>query len=245
MIEVLQKALQYCDFDEENPKFPLYQYRAAMIHYRIGCLYHSHIWMSSESANRKSVIQLAKINYEKASKYYLAALDVISYFTSQMQRVALSEYLADSKLLKYSYLTLITQFLAANAPNVKIKHLQYCLDIFIEINSMIQLLIEKKADIPENEIDEENETKEGFKTCLSLLNLIRQRLQHVLKILVKLCLTKPPPSKDCPKLAEIYKACYMKALSLIDGLTCEELVNKLHEVLICIADKIQHSKCLI
>ena len=97
VIEVLQKALQYCDFDEANPKFPLYQYRAAMIHYRIGCLYHSHIWMSgNDSANRKNVIQLAKINYEKASKYYLLSLDVISYFTSQMQRVALSEYLADS-----------------------------------------------------------------------------------------------------------------------------------------------------
>jgi hypothetical protein len=97
VIEILQKGLQYCDFDEENPKFPLYQYRAAMIHYRIGCLYHSHIWMAdSDSANRKNVIQLAKINYEKASRYYFLALDVISYFTSQMQRIALCEYLADS-----------------------------------------------------------------------------------------------------------------------------------------------------
>lgn len=99
MIEVLQKALQYCDFDRENPKYPLYQYRAAMVHYRIGCLYHSHIWNADcDSSSRKNVIQLAKIHYEKASKYYLHASDAISYFTTQMQRIALFEYLGDSKL---------------------------------------------------------------------------------------------------------------------------------------------------
>ncbi|RZB41599.1 erythroid differentiation-related factor 1 [Asbolus verrucosus] len=215
VIEVLQKALQYCDFDEENPKFPLYQYRAAMIHYRIGCLYHSHI-VGSDSANRKCVIQLAKINYERASKYYILALDVISYFTAQMQRVALSEYLTET----------------ANAPNVKIKHLQHCLDIFVEIDDMITLLVEKKVDIPENEteLDEGSELK-GFRTCFSLLNLIRQRLQHVLKMLVKLCLTKPPLNKDCPKLAEVYKSCYMMSFDLKDGIVYDELLNKLHSVL--------------
>lgn len=100
VIEILQKALQYCDFDEQNPKFPLYQYRAALIHYRIGCLYHSHIWnTANDLSNRKIIIQLAKINYEKASKLYFVVCDVINYFTSQMQRVALSEYLAESKYI--------------------------------------------------------------------------------------------------------------------------------------------------
>lgn len=98
MIEVLQKALHYCDFDENNPKFPLYQYRAAVIHYRIGSLYHSHIWSTiNDSANRKNIIQLAKINYEKAAKLYFQSLDAVNYFTAQMQRLALSEYLVESE----------------------------------------------------------------------------------------------------------------------------------------------------
>lgn len=98
VIEVLQKALQYCDFDENNPKHPLYQYRAAIIHYRIGSLYHSHIWSTTnDSANRKNIIQLAKINYEKAAKLYFQSSDVVNYFTAQMQRLALSEYLVESK----------------------------------------------------------------------------------------------------------------------------------------------------
>ena len=105
---------------------------------------------------------------------------------------------------------------------------------------MMRLIDEKKVDVPEGE-DEENETK-GFKTCLSLLNLIKQRLQHVLKILVKLCLTKPSPSKDCPRLAEIYKYCYMLSLSLQDGVKCDELMNKLHLVITQIGDKVAEKK---
>ncbi|CAH1374318.1 unnamed protein product [Tenebrio molitor] len=227
VIEILQKGLQYCDFDEENPKFPLYQYRAAMIHYRIGCLYHSHIWMAdSDSANRKNVIQLAKINYEKASRYYFLALDVISYFTSQMQRIALCEYLADT----------------ANAPTVKIKHLQNALEVFLEIDDMVKLLAEKKVEVPEHEIGIDNDqAKEGYKTCFSLLNLIKQRLQHVLKILVKLCLTKPPLNKDCPRLAEIYKSCYMVSFELKDGVKYDQLVNKLHTVLRHVSHKLAES----
>lgn len=99
VIETLQKALQYCDLDENNPKYPLYQYRAAIIHYRIGTLYHSHIWSTpNDSSNRKNIIQLAKINYEKAAKLYFQSSDPVNYLTAQMQRFALSEYLTESKL---------------------------------------------------------------------------------------------------------------------------------------------------
>lgn len=104
VIEILQKALQYCDFDENSPKLPLYQYRAAVIHYRIGSLYHSHIWSTAnDSVNRKNIIQLAKNNYEKAAKLYFLSSDVVNYFTAQMQRLALSEYLVESKYNLFIY----------------------------------------------------------------------------------------------------------------------------------------------
>lgn len=100
VIETLQKALQYCDMDENNSKYPLYQYRAALIHFRLGSLYHNNIWSSSNNeCNRKHIIQLAKTNYEKASKLYYVLSDVINYLTAQMQRFALNEFLAESKLV--------------------------------------------------------------------------------------------------------------------------------------------------
>ncbi|KAJ8959533.1 hypothetical protein NQ314_006270 [Rhamnusium bicolor] len=144
VIETLQKALQYCDLDEDNPKFPLYQYRAAVIHYRIGSLYHSHIWCTpNDSSNRKNIIQLAKINYEKAAKLYFQSSDAVNYFTAQMQRFALSEYLTET----------------ASALNTKIKHLQHCLSIILELEEMIILLIEKKIDIAEDSKEPSEETE--------------------------------------------------------------------------------------
>lgn len=84
--------------DEENSKFPLYQYRAASLYFRLGSLYHNNIWSSNcNEGNRKHIIQLAKTNYEKASKLYLLSSDAVNYLTSQMQRFALNEFLAESK----------------------------------------------------------------------------------------------------------------------------------------------------
>ncbi|KAJ8981559.1 hypothetical protein NQ317_009819 [Molorchus minor] len=207
VIETLQKALQYCDFDENNPKFPLYQYRAAVIHYRIGSLYH---------IIGKNIIQLAKINYEKAAKLYFQSSDALNYFTAQMQRFALSEYLAET-----------TSIL-----NTKIKHLQNCLDIVLELNDMISLVIEKKVDISEENVaEEENGEKKTYTTCFSLLKLVKHRLQHILKMLIKICLTKPAPNKECCKLADLYKGCYKKTFDLSDNLDYKVLLEKLGAVL--------------
>ncbi|CAG9818393.1 unnamed protein product [Phaedon cochleariae] len=217
VIETLQKALQYCDFDETNPKYPLYLYRAAIIHYRIGSLYHSHIWLTiNDSANRKNIIQLSKINYEKAAKLYFQSSDAVNYFTAQMQRFALSEYLVET----------------TNVMNSKIKHLQHCLEILFELEEMINLLQEKKVDIQEEK--EETELKgdeKTYKTCHSLLKLVAHRLQNTLKLLVKICITKPAPNKDCEKLGELYKKCYKITFELKDGLKYWDLLEKLGRVL--------------
>ncbi|XP_072386281.1 erythroid differentiation-related factor 1 [Diabrotica undecimpunctata] len=220
VIETLQKALQYCDFDEKNPKYPLYIYRAAIIHYRIGSLYHSHIWSTpNDSSNRKNIIQLAKINYEKASKMYFQSSDAINYFTSQMQRFALSEYLTET----------------TSALHTKIKHLQHCLEIVLELEEMIDLIMNKKVEIQEVKEEEKTDTRENnFKSCYSLLKLVATRLQHVLKLLVKYCLTKPPPNKDCEKMSELYKKCYKLTFDLKDNLSYSDLLRELAKVLLSI-----------
>lgn len=89
--------------DENNPKFPLYQFRAALIHYRLGSLYHSNIWNADKdsAANRKNIIHLAKIEYERATPLFLASNEAVYYFTSLMQCLALCEYLGECKYLIY------------------------------------------------------------------------------------------------------------------------------------------------
>lgn len=215
VVETLLKALQYCDLDESNSKFPLYQYRAAVIHYRIGSLYHKRVL--SLVNDRKNVIQLARINYEKSAKLYFASADAANYLTVQMQRFALSEHLAES----------------TNVLNIKIKHLQQCLDIVMELRELIIQLDEKKIDINEESATEDE--GESFKSCSSLLHLVKQRLQHILKCLIKFCSSKEAASKEYFKYIIIYKECYKFALEINENLSVIEMVHKLHLVL----DKIQ------
>ncbi|XP_057661417.1 erythroid differentiation-related factor 1 [Diorhabda carinulata] len=219
VIETLQRALQYCDFDENNPKYPLYIYRAAVIHYRIGSLYHSHIWTTpNDSSNRKHIIQLAKINYEKAAKMYFQSSDALHFLTAQMQRFALSEYLAET----------------TSALNIKIKHLQHCLDIVLELDEIIDLLINNKLEVNDPSIEEGETEEDNFKTCFSLLKLVVTRLQYILKLLVKCCVTKPPPNKDCERLSELYKKCYKISFELKENLNYPDLLKKLQKVLLSI-----------
>ncbi|KAL3280357.1 hypothetical protein HHI36_017846 [Cryptolaemus montrouzieri] len=221
VLEMLQKALNHCDLDENNPKFPLYQYRAALIHYRMASLYHRHVLSTPEDASsKKKTISLAKIHYEKASSYYLLAHDVINYFTSQMQKFGLLESLAES----------------AGNPNAKIKHFQGCLDIVLEIAEMVDMLVLKKVDMPEEgkmncECEKDISEIRTYNTIFSLLKLVKQRLQHILKNLLKLCSAKNPPNKDCPKLAENYRECYKCTFVLKDDLTQHELLLMLNDVL--------------
>lgn len=113
--------------------------------------------------------------------------------------------------------------------------MQQCLEVFKEIKQMVDLLKEKKVEVGAEET-EEGDGKNGFKTCYSLLNLITNRLQHILKMLVKICLNKPPPNKDCPRLSVVYKACYMLSLKLQDGEKFNDILPKIADVLneICV-----------
>lgn len=135
-------------------------------------------------------------------------------------------------------------FSATNATHVKIKHLQSCLDICIELKEVVDLVARKKIEIPETDTipSTTNSDQISFKSLYALLNLVRQRLQYVLRVLTKLCLTKPPPNKDCPKLAEIYKACYVLTFELVDGLEFYVLAEKLRTILNEIEVKLKEFK---
>lgn len=82
----------------------------------------------------------------------------------------------------------------------------------------------------------------SYRTCGSLLMLVKQRLQLVLRTLVKLCTAKPPAMKECPTLAETYRACYVCSFRLKDGLGFYEVVEVLRGVLEEISTKVDEAK---
>ncbi|KAI4459895.1 erythroid differentiation-related factor 1 [Holotrichia oblita] len=218
IIETLQKALQYCDFDKQNPKYPLYQYRAAMIHYRIGSLYHSHIWNATNTdVNRRNIIQLAKINYEKSAKLYLVSCDAENYLTAQMQKVSLEEFLAETTTVSH----------------LRLKHYRKCLDIILELKSIVQMVLDHKIDIPEDDTKnfKERSKESSYKNCSALFVLGKQRLQFVLRHLIKLCLSKPLINKDCAKYTDIYKNSYSLTFELENCTEFDAFIKKFDNVL--------------
>ncbi|XP_076260625.1 erythroid differentiation-related factor 1 isoform X2 [Rhynchophorus ferrugineus] len=217
VLEALQTALDHCDLDESNPKLPLYQYRAGTILFRMGSLWHGQAWDAPPDSRRQAV-QLAQIHYEKAVKLFLHSGEAFQFLTSQMQRVALIEFLIEG----------------TGSAAVKLKHLQTCLDLFIDIDEMLNLLVEKKVEIPEETDILVADVGKSFKSLYSLLKLIKTRLQYVLKLLVKVCMSKPSPNKESPKLADIYKNCYKATFELSDELECDDLLKKLHKTLFTI-----------
>lgn len=101
MIEMLQKALKYCDMETPGSRQPVYQFRAANIQHRLASLYHR-VYRNSDvedTTKRKANLQLSKLYYEKSSKILLALEQTVEFLTVQMERVALAEYQATSKFI--------------------------------------------------------------------------------------------------------------------------------------------------
>lgn len=104
---------------------------------------------------------------------------------------------------------------------------------------MLEQLVDKKVEVADDQKDSStSEDEKPFKTLYSLLKLVKIRLQHVLKSLLKICVSKPSPNKECPKLAERYKACYKATFGLSEELPCDSLLKSLHKALV----EIRHIK---
>ncbi|KAB0799445.1 hypothetical protein PPYR_07325 [Photinus pyralis] len=197
IVEVFQQALQYCDLDENNPKYPLYQFRAAWIHFRLASLYHKSVLeLPTDAANRKGVISLSKLHYNKSIPLFLASMDAVNYFTVQMQLFGLIDYLGKS----------------LSTSQVKLTHYQDCLDILCNVKPMLQLIIDKKIDLEESNDVEEHEG--SYKTLKSLIKLLQNQIQYTFRELTKLCLHKPAINKNCVELSKLYKECYAATLRL-------------------------------
>lgn len=99
VVELLQKALKYCDTETPGPRQPIYQFRAANIQHRLGSLYHRvYRELDQDEVNkRKTSLQLSRLHYEKAAKLFMALEQPVEFLTVQMERVALVEHQASSE----------------------------------------------------------------------------------------------------------------------------------------------------
>lgn len=124
------------------------------------------------------------------------------------------------------------------------KHLQCCLNIIIELIPIIEKIHKKDIEVPEDDINEycklinEKNDMKSFDTCSSLLILVKQRLQYTLRLLIKICMSKPPINKNNGKYGDVYKTCYSLTFNLENRDDFYLFVNKLVDVLNRIDDAI-------
>lgn len=156
VLEILMKALKYCDIETNSSRQVLYIFRAGLIHQRLASFYHQSLRIVGDENKRKNLLQLCRHNYEKAANLLSSLNEFKDYFKVQVERVALSEFLAEESLSNQN----------------KIKNLQMALTYFVESLKMMKAMSTVKLVIDADEV-------------LTLLELFEKRLQFVLKSLTK------------------------------------------------------------
>ncbi|XP_031843039.1 erythroid differentiation-related factor 1 isoform X2 [Nomia melanderi] len=233
VVDVLQKALKHCDMETSGPRQPVYQFRAATIQHRLASLYHRvyrEFEPDTDNAKRKTSLQLCKLYYEKAAKLLLALEQITEFLTVQMERVALAEH----------------QARCATTINGKLKAYQNGLDLILQCKPILDILCERNSSQKQKnestngvnqkarkEITEGkgNDDQKLLEDEESLVVLLEQRLQFILRFITKLFVTKNNNSskKDCEALANLYKQCYSRTLRPVtmSGFTLIEHVAQL------------------
>ena len=102
----------------------------------------------------------------------------------------------------------------------------------LEIKEIMLMVVQKKVDVPLEDVADVEKNEVSFKNCTSLCLLVKERLQYILKNLVKLCLGKPAINKDCGKLADVYKKLYGYTFALENLTDFNLLSESLSKVLV-------------
>ncbi|GBP19298.1 Erythroid differentiation-related factor 1 [Eumeta japonica] len=190
--EALKHALKCCLLSP-GPRQYLYQFRAAMIHHRLGSLYHKQYRETTEEGpKRRTLLNLARQNYEHAANMFASLEEAALYLTVQMEHVAVME----------------TQ--AENSANLKLKSLQMALQLLRQSHSIMKIIKERD---PEEVKDERcKEDEEGLTSEYNLLGLYEARLHHVLKSIIQYCRTRS--NKDYERMTDVYKKMYCASLRI-------------------------------
>ncbi|KAF5269378.1 hypothetical protein FQA39_LY08770 [Lamprigera yunnana] len=221
VVDAYCEALKYCDLDENNSKFHLYQFRVGVIHLKLAGIYHCVDNNLSDSNNRKRTIRLAKLHYAKALWYFLRVMDIVNYLTAQMQR--------------FSFMERLYEF--ATTPQLKAVHLHECIDFLCDIKPFLQLILDKKIDLNDNSALQESDS--AASTLMLFLDKWKAKIQNTLLQLTKLYLAKPPVNKYCSEWAAICKECYALTLKLDNHLLLYKSVSSINNLLVQIEDKLK------
>ena len=233
VVDILQKALKHCDTETSGPRQPVYQFRAATIQHRLASLHHRvyrEYEPDADNVKRKTSLQLCKLYYDKAAKLLLALEQTTEFLTVQMERVALTEH----------------QARCATTFNGKLKAYQNGLELILQCKSIMDILCDRNNSQKQkgesviatsHKVGKEN--AEGKRTDdqkstedeESLVILLEQRLQFILRSLTKLFVAKNSNSnkKEFEALANLYKQCYSRTLRPVTmtGFTLIEHVAQL------------------
>ncbi|XP_075222237.1 erythroid differentiation-related factor 1-like isoform X2 [Lycorma delicatula] len=251
VVELLQKALKQCDLDTPGPRQPVYQFRAASLHHRLGSLYHKVFRsMSNDEPRRKNVLQLCQSNYERAARLLLALEHPSEYLRVQLERVAVLEFQAES----------------CTSVHGKVKAFQAGLDILIQCRSMLIIMNasssnsksdskrensskdvenkesgcedgsdDDKASNNSNERNNRNVEEKEKEEEIVVLNIMEQRLQYILKTLTKLSITHP--QSRLSELSQLYKEAYSVLLKRDEA--CGHNTKGVISHLITVIDKLK------
>lgn len=195
--ELMLKALKLCECkDVPSPKQAIYQYRTGSIHHRLGSLYHNSYRNQMYNDSRcKQMRTLADSHYVKACTIFGTLDHCNEFLRALMERIGLWEH----------HLNALTGF------GSKVKTLLVILNCMVSAKLILKLIIKKcetdVSKVNKQNLSDENEEEEKNEQD-RLLALFEQRLQFVLKTLLKCYNNKPSKFKESLKIwNEIYGAC--------------------------------------
>ncbi|XP_063834389.1 erythroid differentiation-related factor 1 [Ostrinia nubilalis] len=210
--DALKHALKHCLLGA-GPRQYLYQFRAAMIHHRLGSLYHSQYRITSEDGpKRRTLLNATRHNYAAAANMFATLEDAAMFLTVTMEHVAALE----------------TQ--AQVTPNLKLKSLQNAVQLLRQCHSIMKVITDRDPEDQKDQPKPEDGDEKTMKNEHSLLGLFENRLHFILKSIIQYCRSKS--NKDYEKMTDMYKKLYSASLRIkkdddvriYAGSVCEVLI---------------------
>ncbi|KAF6198904.1 hypothetical protein GE061_006927 [Apolygus lucorum] len=208
-VELIQKAIKYCDVGSNSFRQPLYQFRAASLYQRLGSLYfHSYRMNDFDDNKVKQIIQLCQINYCKSISLFSALENPLQVVHVQLERLSLFELVAEE----------------SKSTKAKIKNLQKALEICGECKSSLGQINEKNqtkdTSLGSSEVEKQDVEVEEAK----LLQFLHEKLNAILLALIKLISSSDKNSV----MIDTYKKVYVASLKRDKD---SPLVSHLNQVL--------------
>lgn len=209
-VDLLHRALKYCDSETPGTRQPIYQYRAASIHHRLAALHHKsyrNTWNKDER-HARAVLQSSRLHYEKACDMYTSLERPGEYLNAQIERIALAEFIA----------------INATTPAARLRAYNAVLELHFSTMPMLQVLASRMdgskgaGDMPMFFEETPAAEEEEIKRELGFLNLFEQRLQSNLLAATK---TNVQCSKKEEVGASVYKTMYSLSLRTPVHITVE------------------------